>query len=227
MVRVTDLADLRFTMRDVFPADDALAVYVMALSIALGDIRIAAKYAVREEQLDYERVYFVRLLTAHVREAAKLAVLDHRDRDDVRRFVAGLPEEAQDARARVEEILEEETRAETTLFADVKRIRDDTFHYARDEQSQARLRKAMERVAGAESGYLLGDRASETHSRALYADLVAVNAMHPFGKTEEEILGLSRAMHGRIVGVLDPLGSFIQHAESSWIRSRPDVTRND
>jgi hypothetical protein len=181
----------------------------MALSIALADMRTAAKYAMRDEQADHERSYFVRLLTPHMREGLKLAVLKFRDRDDVREFVAALPEEAQQARKQ----LEQDTATDTVLFADVKRIRDDSFHYARNEESQERPRRAMERTADAETSY----SGTGTELRA--------DAMHPYGESEDETLEQALEMHERIVAMLDPLTTYLHHAEAAWLGSKADAIR--
>ena len=90
------MAELRFRVGAIFPADNPTARYVMAVSIVLGDLRTAAAQAAREDVADHERLYFRRLLDLHVREGLGLAVTEHRERDDVRRFVAILPDEAQD-----------------------------------------------------------------------------------------------------------------------------------
>ena len=60
--------DFAFTMGDVFPAGDPIARYVMRLSIGLGDIRLVADQLMRDNLTDRERVYFGRLLMAHMRE---------------------------------------------------------------------------------------------------------------------------------------------------------------
>jgi hypothetical protein len=96
---------LTFKMREAFSPDDPIAVWVMNLSIALGDLRIVAGYATRNEQPEHERIYFVRIFSSHLREISKLLVLDFRQRPDVRDFVAGLPHEAQDARDAADKLL--------------------------------------------------------------------------------------------------------------------------
>jgi hypothetical protein len=134
---------------------------------------------VRDEQADYERIYFVRVVASHLREIAKLVVLDHRERSDVREFVRSLPADGRQARAEAERLLHAtlSLRTDTQLWEDMKRIRDDTFHYARDEASQGRLQAAMRAVAGMRGAYVLDERG---WLRADYADLVASNRMHPF-----------------------------------------------
>jgi hypothetical protein len=145
---------ITFRMGDAFPADDPIARWVMVLSLALGDLRIVATYAVRERQPENERMYFVRIFSSHLREIVKLLVLDYRHREDVREFVGRLPQDAQDARAEVERLTESThvLRSDVTLFEDLKRILDDTFHYARDRASDERLRQTMSDVAHMEGG---------------------------------------------------------------------------
>lgn len=96
---------LVFQMGDAFPPDDPIAVWVMNLSIALGDLRVVAEYATRPEQPEYERTYFVRIFASHLREVSKLLVLDFKEREDVRSFVATLPVEAREARDEAERLL--------------------------------------------------------------------------------------------------------------------------
>jgi hypothetical protein len=214
------MPERHFMMRDVFPADDTIGRYVTALAIALGDMRIAAKYAVREDQPDHERIYFVRLLTSHIREAVKLVVLEYRDRQDVRDFVASVPEPGRQAREDLEAMLDQETRPGVPLLEDLIRIRNDSFHYPRDEDSQERVREVLEAHADTETSWVASDNVDEARSH--YADLVAVNLMHPFPQTdtEDEAIQLALDMHGPIADLSGPLGKFVMYAEATWITSR-------
>jgi hypothetical protein len=65
---------LEFNIGEASSDRDEVARYVMRLSMALGDLRVAGEYAVREDQPDHERLYFVRLFASHMREA--VLVLD-------------------------------------------------------------------------------------------------------------------------------------------------------
>src|SRR4051812_14475719 len=118
-------------MSDAFPPDDPIAVWVMNLSIALGDLRVVAKYATREDQPEYERIYFVRIFASRLREIAKLLVRDFNKRQDVKDFVAAMPQEAQDARDKSDDLLHSTfgLRPTVVVWEDLKRLRDDTFHY--------------------------------------------------------------------------------------------------
>ena len=97
------MAELRFRVGAIFPADNATARYVMAVSILLGDIRAALALSAREDLPDHERLYLHRLLRQHLREGLRLAVDEHREREDVRRFVEILPDEARAAREELEQ----------------------------------------------------------------------------------------------------------------------------
>lgn len=218
---------LKLRMADAFPADDPIARWVMNLSVALGDLRIASKYATREEQPDHERIYFVRIFSSHLREISKLLVLNYREREDVRQFVATLPQEGQEARDEVERKLHSThaLRPDAVMWRDLKRIRDDTFHYASDSDSQERLHGAMHVVADIEGIYVEDD---EGDLRAEYADLVTANRMHPFD--EDESLPMTREMQDAIINLVGPVATFIAHAEATYLLSRlPEgvVTRVD
>lgn len=224
---------LKFWMHEVFPPDDAIARWIMNLSMALGDLRIVAKYATRGEQPDYERIYFVRVFASHLREISKLLVDDYKTREDVREFVATLPQAGQDARAEVDRMLHVhpfKLRPDVILWQDLKRVRDDTFHYASNkdkDMSQERLRAAMVAVStpyeqadgqtrpGMEGVYVLDD---EGWLRADYADLVTANRMHPF--REDESLLVTGEMHDVIIALNGEVATFIAHAEASYLLER-------
>jgi hypothetical protein len=156
------VAELRFRVGAIFPADNPTARYVMAISIVLGDLRTAAAQAARTDAADHERLYFRRLLELHVREGLDLAVREHRERDDVRRFVAILPDEAQAARAELDH----------AVTPDI-----DTFGCSRLIGDAGRLQAAMERLADVESGFsLVGDE-----RRSDYADRLVDTLAGPQG----------------------------------------------
>jgi hypothetical protein len=185
------VAELRFRVGAIFPADNPTARYVMAISIVLGDLRTATAQAAREDAADHERLYFRRLLDLHVREGLDLAVTEHRERDDVRRFVAILPDEAREARDELERAAEK-----GGAYEDLGAPGAHTFGCSRLIGDSGRLQAAMESLAGVESGFsLVADE-----KRADYADLV--------------VDGLTGTDGG-------PPGSlliFLEHAEAAWLR---------
>jgi hypothetical protein len=210
---------LMFEMGRAFPADDDIAVWIASLSMALNDIRTAAEYAVRSEQQEHERMYFVRTLASHIREAVKIAILGHDQREDIQAFVSGMPQRGQRALDEVRQRFETpfQLRSSVSLFADIKRLRDDTYHYARDAASVERMREAMRRAATEQGSYLITDRAL----RAEYADVLRAYLAHPFDGTEEEQQDQAREMHKAIVELISPLSSFLHAAEAHWLGRRP------
>ncbi len=217
-------AEITFNMGRAFPADDDIAIWIASLSRALNDIRTAAAYAGRQKQPEHERLYFVRVLASHIREAFKLVVVGHQERQDVQDFVQGMPQEGRDALDDLDRRLNtvfEVRRPEATVFEVVKDLRDDTFHYAvdpkKDKGSAERMRRAMRRAADEEGTYRLTDR----DHRAEFADLIDVYLVHPFDGTREEKDDLARELHSTILELIGPLSTFLQAAEGQWLRERP------
>jgi hypothetical protein len=189
--RLAVVAELRFRVGAIFPAENPTARYVMAVSIVLGDIRTVTELAGRDGQPRHERLYFGRLLDNHVREGLRLALVAHRERDDVRRFVSILPEEAQNAREELERLADDEGL----------------------EPPTARIGEAMERVAAIESCY----RIDGVRKRADFADLVAATTMLPAGDDPEDP-DLAARIGESSRHVLPPLVTFLEHAEAAWLR---------
>lgn len=208
-----------FEMREAFPADDDIGVWIASLSMALNDIRTAAEYAVRGEQQQHERLYFVRMLASHLREAVKIVVLGHDHRQDIQEFVNGMPEEGREALGEIQRRIRAtfQLRRDVSLFDDIKRLRDDTFHYARDRASVERMREAMRRAACEQGSYLVSDRTQ----RAEYADLLRVYLIHPFDGTEDDKKAQAIEMHEAIVSLIGPLSTFLHAAEAHWLGRRP------
>lgn len=220
-----------FKVGDVFPANDRIARYVMRLSLALGDLRIAGDYAVRPRQRYAERLYFVRLTASHLRELAIL--LDPPNRTivpDVDEFLASLPRGnkpprkdiraahqkalrrlAKVLRGRPDIVVDGRSRP-PTLRDDLKELRNRFFHYGHDQQGDDALREAMAAVATNRSSYVIGS----TTLRARYADLVATLLAHPFDER------FAPDMHERIVDLVGPVATYVQMVEAAWLYSRPD-----
>ena len=159
------MAELRFRVGAIFPADNPTARYVMAVSIVLGDIRSALALSARDDLADHERLYFHRLLRLHLREGLRLAVTEYGEREDVRRFVAILPDEAQAAREGLEQA-----------------VADSPFE-------DAEMRTALDELADVESGVSM----VREEKRADYADLVAAH-LSAAGSPEPVVEGLLKFM---------------------------------
>src|SRR3954466_7735677 len=91
---------LEFRIGEAFPDRDGMARYVMRVSMALGDLRVAGEYAVRDDQPDYERLYFIRLFASHMREAVLLlAPPARRVVPAVEDFITALPADCRELHA--------------------------------------------------------------------------------------------------------------------------------
>ena len=218
-----------FRIGVAFPADDWLARYVMRLSMALGDMRIAGHYATRNRQRAAERLYFVRLLASHLRELVML--LDPPNSKivpTVDQFLAGLPRQIKPPRKEVRtahrkairqlaEVMRGRPNIEVngktrppTLRDDLKELRNRFFHYGHDQAGDDALRAAMEAVANNRSSYVIRSR----RMRARYADAVGNLLAHPFP------LESAGDMHGAITNLIGPAATYVQSVEAAWIWTR-------
>jgi hypothetical protein len=217
---------ITFVIGEAFPESDPVAAWIASLSRALNDIRTASSYAVRPKQPAHERLYFVRVLASHIREAVKFIAREHDDRPEVQRFVAGMPQAGRDALDEIKRRIDAKftQRSTTSLFDDIKRLRDDTFHYGsvRDADSIKRMRAAMNVVADEQGVYSLADK----DHRAEYADNITAALTHPFEGTDEEKIAQAHEMHKEIIQLIGPLSTFLQSAEAHWLNQLPDGVVN-
>jgi hypothetical protein len=192
------VAELRFRLGAIFPADNPTAVYAMAVSVALGDLRTVGELEPSPDAPDHVRLYLLRLLEAHVGAGMRLAVDEYRERDDVRRFVAILPDEGRSARDELERLADAGAAPRPVAPAE-----------------PAHLRDALELLEGVESDY----RVVGAGRRADYADLVvAATPSQPGGDVPLELPALVAARRGRLDPLLPPLETFLEHAEAAWLR---------
>jgi hypothetical protein len=220
-----------FRMGEAFPAEDRLARYVMRLSMALNDLRIAARYATRARQREPERLYFIRLTASHLRELVIL--LDPPNSNVVptaEQFVRALPRGAKptptEIRAAHREAISRLPAAmrgrpdldvtgqsrPPTLRDDLKELRNRFFHYGHDEPGDDALHAAIAAVADTRSSYVY--RENPMRSRARYADLVGVRLAHPFDHE------FARDMHEQIVSLIGPMAAYVQRVENAWLWTR-------
>lgn len=217
---------LEFCIGEVFPANDELAQWVMSLSIALGDLRLAADYARRKDQTDYERAYFVRMLASHMRELVKVLTVAVDSRPALRDFVDNTMSAA--ARAHYDEVvrLVEQPlrlRPDRTLFDELKRIRDTMWHYPVREDFVVQLREAMRRAAasGDRGVYVFPEDAVLGH-RAEYADLVVSFLAYPLDGDAATVEAQFRELHDRLIELLGALARFLQAVEGDYLVARAD-----
>lgn len=229
-----ELGRFEFRIGDVFDPDDEMARYLVRLSIALGDLRIAGgTYLIREEQPMHERMYFGRLTAAHLHELGILFNRGDAAIPSIEDFIAAVvapddPATAQRLRDRHKEVqraLSAPVRVpgKPRLASELKRLRDDFLHYFNRAEHEPRLREAMERAADVESAYVI----REHTMRAEYADEIGNKLMHPWpGLSDEEWNKALRSLHSRIRNIIKPVGDFLHLAEATYLdRWPPDVVR--
>lgn len=227
------MTKLEFKIGEAFPDRDAIGRYVMRLSMALGDLRVAGEYAVRDEQPDYERLYFVRLMASHMREA--ILLLDPPDRGivpTVEDFIDALPADCRELhadrlRAAHDEVLsclrrQFSLRPGLNLRNELRRMRNQFFHYHADRNSDADLGDALAAAADDDGAYRIGEEPTNTFTmRAEYADTVNMRLVHPFEGDDETVRPVAGELHGAIVDLLGPLTSYLHRVEAAYLRSRP------
>lgn len=220
---------IEFRYPDAFDPDDRIARYVMRLSIALGDLRVAGTYVTRAEQPAHERMYFMRLTVSHIHEVcvlfnppdeaipaiedfiATVAAQDDKGADELRTFYK-----------RVQKALQRPVKVpgKPTLGSEISRIRNAFSHYFNRTEHEPLLTAAM-RLAGDIDGNL-AYVIRECTMRAEYADEVANKIVYPWtGLSDEDWLAAARALQERIVALIEPLTSFLHHAEAAFLASRP------
>jgi hypothetical protein len=216
---------LEFCIGEVFPADDELAQWLMSLSIALGDLRVAAVYAVRDEQADYERDYFVRMLVSHMRELVKVLVVAVDKRDVLRDFVNALPPETRAHYDQMKRLIAQpmKLRPDRTLLDELIRIRNATWHYPVDKGYVEQLRDAMRRAgASGDRGVYVFPEGTELGYRAEYADLVAMFLAYPLDGSPAEREAQFRELHERLIELLGALAKFLQGVEGEYLEGHAD-----
>jgi len=221
-------ARFSFVFGAVFDADDRVARYVTKLSVAMEDLRMASRYAGRRRQRRAERLYFVRLMAAHLRELVLL--LDPPDPaviPSVEEFLASLPTGVQPSKAQIRAahrnavqqlatqmaverplVLNRKAKMRRpTLRDDLRALRNRFFHYGHDAAGDQAMRDAMRSLATRRTSYVVKTRTK----RSEYAYLIGETLAHPFP------FRFARGMHEAIFDLLGPVSSYVQLAEDAWL----------
>lgn len=228
------LARYSFRHGTVHAADDRMARYVVRLSMALGDVRIAGHYATRKRQAMAQRLYFVRLTASHVRELALIMDPPNvRVIPPVEEFLASLPSGTEPAPAEIRRshkramrLLDQPMHPERPAITaaagvirhpklrdDLKELRDRFFHYGHDARGDEAISSAMHALVGDATGYVI----REQTLRALYADDVGMTLAHPFPARFAE------DMHSGLFAFLEPAALYVQQVEAAWLHAHRDA----
>lgn len=232
-------ADFEFRMGDVFPPCDSTARYVARLSMGLADLRLVADQLMRDGLSDRERVYFSRLMMAHMREV--VLVLEPPDSEtdalrvtDVIATMGTTDPRAPAYLARLWEAARDQLKAplelqpKTTVWRELRRVRNRLLHYGYTQEADRALGTALETVADEQGVYRL---VAEGFLSADFADLISINLAFPMSaQTRALPKGEQRAREEAeaeeilqaVLDVMQPLATLLQMIESVFFRMRPD-----
>lgn len=123
-----------FKVGDVFPADDPVAVFIVAVSIALNDLLRTNKRMVggndaapaQVEVEEDEQLYLLRLDIAQFHELCETIKNARNQFPDVETFISSLPAETQADLAQIEQV---NPPNDAWVEAAIRYVRNQTFHY--------------------------------------------------------------------------------------------------
>jgi hypothetical protein len=223
--------DAEFKIGDVFKAEDPFARLVVRLSMALGDLRIAGKPLLLgwDETPDYARMYHVRVMAGHIAEFMQLiepegkTVLPALD-DLIAQFeapvYADFVAEVRNARDGLRDALDAELPvARTSLRREITRLRNQAFHYSYKQGADVALWKALAAAADLIGIY----RVSPGAHRALFADEIANQVMHPYSGSDDAQRARLEELHEAIGDLLGPIARLVMNIEALWLGGRDDV----
>jgi hypothetical protein len=215
---VDDLThDFRFRIGDVLPAGDPLARFIVAVADAMNDCDLANSLFVKADK-DYERIYFFKLASSHLYEAAKKLHQAYRQWPEVKAFVDSLPPESQEEFGRITALAEPAANWPGSRLED---LRNSFFHYASLDRGAADAGK-LPLVAGLEAAadvegrvFIEADR-TLTGIRALFADEIYIKTL-TLDFEEGELEKLTAAM----ADYAGTLHRFAQMAVGRYLRNLP------
>ncbi|MET0510839.1 MAG: hypothetical protein ABW135_04060 [Thermoleophilaceae bacterium] len=155
------------TFAEVFPSNDPVARFVVAMSIARNDIRHALKQAGAANDLDSpDFTYWIRVASGHFFEAEG-ALREWRKVDEVRRFIEKLPSDGKDALGKVCSAVQKMGPGA------LEHVRERTFHYP-SPVSRYRLDEELAEALRALSDEEVGLVEADGFVRWCFADDVAL-----------------------------------------------------
>jgi hypothetical protein len=160
-----------FKFGDFFPAEDAVAEWVVTLSLAYNDLVLLQEHLEKDKAIEHRWFYWLRLIIGHFREAARYLRATQRV-PEIEAFVDSLPAHV---RAHYDECLRLYEKNERTI----ERVRHEAgFHYPAMRVSPSQRRKrpiqeALEERAGGPAVVEMGAAGTVRTSRMLFADEVA------------------------------------------------------
>lgn len=231
---------LVFKIGEVFPADDPVAVFLVALSTALNDLLFASRLLVGgdneepsvREPSDVEQQFLLRLSIGFVYEVRE-SIKHARKEKKVERFLAGLPDAAQAAMAAIGDVNPPEG---PWVRKAMEHIRNQAFHYG-GKWNWEDIEWAMRAVAN-EEGDIEMANSQLVGMRMRFADLVAIQHMgrrfpeyqdDPEAEPGEEIINERlRTLVKAVRSIVTAAMNFAVEAIDTYFDSLPDgVVRSE
>jgi len=216
---VADLThEWQFRIGDAFPADDPLARFIVAVSLAMNDNILANSLFVKAEK-PYEHVYFFNLASSHLFEAAEMLRQAHREWQEVQGFVATLETEHQEDFSRMSALADPAAGWPANRL---KTLRNSFFHYLRLDRAAADVGKlpvieGLRGIAQERGRVVIEAESVLTGIRSIFADDVLVNTLaadYEDGELEKLV--------GALPHYQGSLNRFGQAALGRYLRNLPD-----
>lgn len=213
---------IRFTMKEVLPAHDPLAQWIVNIARASNDLMIAngrllAGFAVNSPA--EEHFYDIRAIATHIWELAKFLEESKRDFDEISRFMETLGEAPSADYSKTVELLSEDRESDSPGTRNFKQTlasaRDQSTHYS--NVNHKLLRSAIERVGDQEGELLVGAKFKDF--RATFAANVDVQVFHPLDANDEPFRDFSENLQR----VVNQLLRFTRNAIDRYLLEREDL----
>lgn len=207
----------RFQIGAAFPSDSPLARFIVAVAGALNDNLISNTLFVQSEK-PYEHIYFFKLASSHLYEAAETLRQGHREWDVVREFVAELDEERNHEFERIVALAAPDAEWPGSRL---KAIRNSFFHYLRLDRAASDaghlpLTHGLQAASDLEGLLVIEPGGPLSGIHATFADEVGINAL-----TSDYADGELERLIGSLANYQADLNRFAQGALGRYISEQP------
>lgn len=163
------MKEIKFIMKEMFPPDEPLAIWILTLSRIYNDLKHANSYMVNsyenESYSESEMIYFARLGFAHYREAVKI-IDSYKDKSEIRNFMSNLDKEIVE---KYDFVIDSGNHFNDSFLKEyVVPIRNNMFHYFDDG-----IKEIINSKVGYESTVRIIDRTMKDID-LVFADEVSV-----------------------------------------------------
>jgi hypothetical protein len=220
VVTMPDERRIAFNMGRAFPADDPVADFVVAASLAWNDLLLVNMRLVggdedgpdKYEVSAAEVRYLVRVATAHLHELRECIGHSRETSGEVDEFLSRLPP---DALSELSALMDLNTPENDWIETALAYLRNQTFHYGAKSNWKG-LRWALRSVAD-KTGEIVATTTTNAGTRLEFADLVAVQHFVKFGG-DDAMAVLAKAVTAAIAGAIQ----FVMHLLWHYLNDLPE-----